>query len=216
RGHNLLRCWAITTTATATTYPVRQKEHLLLLKLSHLPLSRGDLVLSGGNRQKNDVLRQWFGSPLFQTRHERQESRDMSSPTMTEGALPATPNNLDHGNEGREQNSASPMPPPPPFNTPSGTMDAGEVPVAMSSAEGGDEVTGAALANMLSGIGISDNASGDAVSATPRSGGGQGVDEDDDDDDEDYVDEEDNEVELPPEVMKRLYELKALQSEKDV
>lgn len=29
---------------------------------------------------------------------------------------------------------------------------------------------------------------GDAVAATPRSGGGQGVDEDDDDDDEDYVD----------------------------
>ncbi|CAN0017300.1 unnamed protein product [Ectocarpus fasciculatus] len=94
-------------------------------------------------------------------------------------------------------------------------MDAGEVPVAMGSAEGGDEVTGAALADMLSGIGISDNASGNAAAA--RGGGGQDVDEDDDDDDdEDYVDGEENEVELPPEVMKRLYELKALQSEKDV
>ncbi|CAN0414896.1 unnamed protein product [Ectocarpus fasciculatus] len=68
---------------------------------------------------------------------------------------------------------------------------------------------------MLSGIGISDNASGNAAAA--RGGGGQDVDEDDDDDDdEDYVDGEENEVELPPEVMKRLYELKALQSEKDV
>lgn len=44
------------------------------------------------------------------------------------------------------------------------------------------------------------------------------MDEDDDEEDEedDEEDPEVDEVDLPPEVMKRLYQLKALQSEKDV
>lgn len=41
-------------------------------------------------------------------------------------------------------------------------------------------------------------------------------DDGDEEDDEDDDDGEGDEVDLPPEVMKRLYQLKALQSEKDI
>lgn len=43
-----------------------------------------------------------------------------------------------------------------------------------------------------------------------------GDEENDEDDDDDDEDGDGDEVDLPPEVMKRLYQLKALQSEKDI
>ncbi|CAM9957299.1 unnamed protein product [Pylaiella littoralis] len=138
-----------------------------------------------------------------------------SSPTLKcesngKSALPATPDNSQ--TVAQETSGPPAMPPPPPFNTPMGTLG--------STAGGGDEVTGAALSEVLSRISINENASGKstATSTAGRSGEEEEghVDDDDDDEEEDDDEERDNEVELPPEVMKRLYQLKALQSEKDV
>ncbi|CAM9314928.1 unnamed protein product, partial [Scytosiphon promiscuus] len=129
----------------------------------------------------------------------------MSSPASA-SPLPATPDSnqpLGHGGGRGDSTSASPMPPPPPFNTPSGATGQSNNSVAGSSADVGDgAVPGAALADMLSGISIAEN-KGTAIPVSKSLEWGRGVGAD-------------NEVELPPEVMKRLYQLKALQSEKDV
>eukprot|EP00752_Nemacystus_decipiens_P003886 g3570.t2 len=142
----------------------------------------------------------------------------MSSP-MAESALPATPDSqaVDPGPAPGGGSSASPMPPPPPFNTPIGGDGSSDVPAALGSGDGVEGVTSANLADMLSGVNLNEDTTADATAGAgssevqrsreaEREGCGNPED----------LEEGDNEVELPPEVMKRLYQLKALQSEKDV
>eukprot|EP00904_Undaria_pinnatifida_P002937 jgi/Undpi1/12644/HiC_scaffold_6.g02312.m1 len=139
----------------------------------------------------------------------------MSASPTTADDPPATADSLAAG----EGDSSPVMPPPPPFNTPAGTRTMpdktegnsrggeGKAPVTTGSPEG---QAGAALAQKLSGLSVAENGGGDGDAEM------EGADGEVEEGDEEDEEGEENEVQLPREVMRRLYQLKALHSQKEL
>lgn len=131
-----------------------------------------------------------------------------------ESELPLTPDQT------AGDSKASPlMPPPPPFNTPCGNNGSTKINSAGESTSVGSD----SLAGKLAGLSMEDAPAREAtegkgtVQVSPAAAGMSETGDEEDGDELDEGDEEDgDEVDLPPEVMKRLYQLKSLQSEKDV